>query len=123
MTDHVAEFGSENTMLGRLTHNGDVATVSLSGEFDVAAAGTFAAALAAAEDDDPRSIVVDLRGLAFLDSTGAGMLWEAQSRLAGARAFAIVRGDGPASRTLELTGLAGHLTTLDDGKGPAPPAA
>jgi anti-anti-sigma factor len=100
-------------MTGRLVDEGGVVTLALAGEFDIAAAATFAEMLAEAEGREPRAILVDLSELTFLDSTGAGMLWEAQTRLGAGGSFALLRGEGPAFRTLQLTGLGEHMVVLD----------
>jgi anti-sigma B factor antagonist len=53
-----------------------------------------------------REIVLDLHELAFIDSSGLNLLLRlnARSRADGFR-FAIVEGDGPVRRLLELTNL------------------
>jgi anti-sigma B factor antagonist len=53
-----------------------------------------------------RSIVLDLRALTFIDSSGLSLLLrlDAQARSDGF-AFAIVEGDGPVRRLLALTNL------------------
>jgi anti-anti-sigma factor len=51
-------------------------------------------------------IVMDLREVSFLDSSGVRLLLSAEARSAEAdRAFAIILGEGQPARTLELMGL------------------
>jgi anti-sigma B factor antagonist len=57
-----------------------------------------------------RSIVLDLRPLTFIDSSGLSLLLrlDAQARSDGF-SFAIVEGDGPVRRLLALTNLTGEF--------------
>jgi anti-anti-sigma factor len=107
-------FGSEEAMAGRVELVGDVVVLTLQGEFDVASGPVFNEMVAAAEASGARAVVVDVRELTFLDSTGAGLLWDAQTRIAVTRQFGVLRGSGPAFRTLELTGLGRHMAMVDD---------
>ena len=60
-------------------------------------------------------VVVDLRDLAFLDSTGLGVLVRAHQRLREeGNQFALIEGEGQVSRLLELTGLSEQLTIVRD---------
>lgn len=63
------------------------------------------------------SVVLDLRGLAFMDSTGVRVIVAAH--LAAEENdghFAVVRtpADGPVGRVLEISGLDGVLDVVDD---------
>ena len=61
--------------------NGDTATVRFEGELDLASAGQAEAALARVEEDPTApTIVLDLRGVRFLDSTGLRVILAADSR-------------------------------------------
>jgi anti-anti-sigma factor len=59
-------------------------------------------------------IVLDLRELEFIDSTGLGVLVKTHQRMrdAGDR-LAVVEGDGQVKRLLKLTGLDQQLTILN----------
>jgi anti-anti-sigma factor len=114
MSDGDMTFGSEQAMAGRVELVGDVVVLTLVGEFDIASGPVFKEMVAAAESADARAVVLDVRELAFLDSTGAGMLWEAQIRMGATRPVGVLRGTGPAYRSLELTGLGRHMTMVDD---------
>ncbi|MFG1608733.1 STAS domain-containing protein [Actinoplanes sp. NPDC049265] len=61
-------------VVARLDRVDDVATVTLTGEVDVATVGQVRSALAEAIAAGPRSVVVDLFALSFIDSTGLGAL-------------------------------------------------
>jgi len=59
-------------------------------------------------------IIVDLRGLEFMDSTGLHRLVAAQQRMLQAgRRFGLVRGGEQVQRLFDLTGLAELLTMAD----------
>ena len=61
-----------------------------------------------------RRIVLDLRQLTFMDSTGLRLLLEldAESRADGFR-FAIIDGEGPVRRLLQLTGIEDRFEHAD----------
>jgi anti-sigma B factor antagonist len=61
-------------VVARLDRAADVTTVALTGEVDVATVGQVRSALAEAIAAGPRSVVVDLSALSFIDSTGLGAL-------------------------------------------------
>lgn len=59
-------------------------------------------------------MIVDLRGLTFVDSTGLGVLVRAhQLAKQENRRFGLVRGDGQVTRLLTLTGLEEELLVRD----------
>lgn len=89
------------------------AMLTLHGELDLASS-------AALEDELHRVdgialVVVDLRDLAFLDSTGLGVIVKAHQRLReeGCQ-LALIEGDGQVRRLLSLTGLTDQLTIVRD---------
>ena len=65
--------------------------------------------------DGARRVVVDLRGLEFMDSTGLTLLarWSLGAERDG-YAFALIAGSERIQRLFELTGLADRFT-FDDG--------
>lgn len=101
-------------MWGRVDHVDEVVILALVGEFDLVAAAAFAAAMIEIEATHPRVIVVNLQGLAFMDSTGVNGLVKAHERAAGKHGFAVLNGSGPAHRTLTLVGLDRYLLMIDD---------
>ena len=92
----------------------DRLTFGLHGEFDLSCGETFQQALAGAIDDRVTELVVDLRGLSFIDSTGHHAL---QYLLARAERdgfdFVVLCGEGHVMRVLKLTGLDELLPVVD----------
>ncbi len=89
--------------------------VAFRGEFDMAAKDAAAAALAAALAGDAESIVVDLRDVSYMDSTGVSCLARAKRMADGlGRRIVLQNGSGPSRRVLELTGLDEMLEVVED---------
>jgi anti-anti-sigma factor len=86
--------------------------VTARGELDLATAGQLEAALAQAEG---RALLVDLRGLTFMDSTGVRTLLQATEDAAGAGATLrfILPADGGARLTMTETGIVSILPTAE----------
>jgi anti-sigma B factor antagonist len=99
----------------RGSREGNHFRLSLFGELDIATAGQVDAALVDAERDAPAHIVLDLRGLTFLDSTGLRSLLGADMRAREeGRRLTLIQGPGAVRRVFEITGLEGRLEILDD---------
>jgi anti-sigma B factor antagonist len=84
----------------------DRITVRLTGELDLSTRPELTLALDEAVSAGPRAIVVDLRGLSFIDSTGIVALLAAVD--AGRRndcAVSFLRTDGTVERTLRIAGV------------------
>lgn len=98
--------------------NGAVRVV-LTGELDIASTPDLEAALEPIELAAPEQIILDLRGLEFLDSTGLRALVGADARAREAdRRLSIVRGPDAVNRIFTVTRLDERLDMLD-----APPGA
>ena len=91
---------------------GSSVVLALFGELDLASTPELEAELVRAADHE--SVIVDLRELEFIDSTGLGALVKAHDRAreAGHR-FGLVRGLGQVQRLLGLTGLSEQLAVAD----------
>lgn len=93
---------------------GEVSVVALEGEIDLASVEQIERRIAAAERDDPKQLVIDLRGVTFMDSSGLRVLMAAYERAReSGREFALVRGSETVDRLLRVTGLAERLRLLD----------
>jgi anti-anti-sigma factor len=86
--------------------------VTVSGELDVASSQTLEHELAKLHGVPV--VVIDLRGLSFIDSTGLGVLVRAHqlAKQQGGR-IGLVRGNGQVDRLLSLTGLEDELLMGD----------
>ena len=97
------------------THNGSVVVIAPTGELDLPGAAVLQAELdRLADDGDLSGVVLDLRGLAFMDSSGLRLvvLADMQARDAGRR-FAIVRGDETVHRVFEITRMSDRLDFVE----------
>ena len=88
--------------------------VAPEGDVDLATADVLREELEAARAG-AQTLVIDLRGVGFMDSSGLRLLVEMQ-QAAAADGFElrVVRGAESVQRLLELTGLAARLTLVDD---------
>ena len=98
-------------MTTSLEVDGAGACLIVAGEVDLLMAPEFVAALTAAQDA-ARAVVVDLRAVGFMDSTGLRALLEGRVRSAsgGGRLALRLAAGGPVERLLDLAGV---LTLFD----------
>jgi len=89
--------------------------VAVSGEIDIATAGQLVALLAAEIDQRPDGVVVDLSGVAFMSSSGLGVLIESQETAQAVHtAFRlVVNPDGHLRRVLGVAGLEAMFSIYD----------
>jgi anti-sigma B factor antagonist len=101
-----------NLMIGT-SREGNRVVVRLDGELDLASVPLLEDALANAPSDDASTIVLDLRGLEFVDSTGLrGILAQEQRSAELGQTFALVRGSEQVQRLLQMTGVDEHLKII-----------
>lgn len=95
--------------------------VSLSGEIDLASLEPLERELGPTVAEPPPVLVLDLREVTFLDSSGLRLILRLDrgQREAGGR-LAVVRGGRRVARVLELTGAEDHLELIDDPAQAAP---
>ena len=84
---------------------GDVVTVRLAGELDIAVEHETHAAIDAAWGLGAQAVVVDLTAVTFMDSTGVQALLAGQSAADAAGRRLALRLGAPAQRVLELCGI------------------
>jgi anti-anti-sigma factor len=100
----------------------DTIILRLSGEFDLACEESFCDELESALANAARSVVLDLRGLDFMDSTGLRMLVQIDARARDDEfQFVVLCSDGHVRHVLRESGLDGVLPVVD-GTGPVPPS-
>jgi anti-anti-sigma factor len=91
------------------------ARVVLIGELDIASSEGLENELAAIEADSPETVVLDLRRVEFIDSTGLRALIAADQRARSeGRRLAVVRGPNAVERLLAVTQLDQRLEIVDD---------
>jgi anti-sigma B factor antagonist len=112
------------------THDGSQAVIiGVSGELDLASSPALEHELERGAASQAETVIVDLRDLEFMDSTGLSVLVRAHQRATehGQR-FGVVKGPQQVQRLLSLTGVADRLTLADSpdellsGNWPARPA-
>jgi anti-sigma B factor antagonist len=94
----------------------DGSTVRLrpAGELDLSSVPQLEQSLRAALEGGAKHVVIDLRGLEFMDSTGLTLLmrWQRESRRDGFE-LALVRGDERIHRLFELTAMEPLFTFVE----------
>jgi anti-anti-sigma factor len=94
--------------------NGDAMLIAVGGELDLASSPALREELERAHSAGAELVILDLRELVFMDSTGLSVLVKAHQRAAeSGRRFAVVRGGKQVERLLTLTGVAERLTVID----------
>ena len=90
--------------------------VRVIGEFDIAVVGDVHRALLAVEEVEPEILVLDLRDVTLIDSTGLRVILDAAARVRDddRRLVIVARTDGPVGRVLELTLVADHVQVVGD---------
>ena len=94
---------------------GDQVRITVEGELDLSSALTFDEEVRRAEEREPETLVIDLSGLRFLDSTGLRLIMSAQARAKkrGHR-LAIVEGTQPVQRIFRLAGVNRRLDIVSE---------
>jgi len=104
---------ADGTLLVRFEQDGDTEVIALCGELDLANTSTAEAALRGSLEAG-RSVIVDMRELEFIDSTGIAMLVASLNGDEGGSRIRFIPSSAPAvSRVLELTGLAERMPLAD----------
>jgi anti-anti-sigma factor len=87
----------------------------LEGELDLVTAPWLARRLQKLEADRPPVLVIDLRDLTFMDSSGLRELFSAQRRArAEDRRVVLVKGSEPIDRVLEMVSADRAMETVED---------
>ncbi|MFL5892797.1 MAG: STAS domain-containing protein [Solirubrobacterales bacterium] len=89
--------------------------IALVGELDIASAPSLEEGLADVEGDTPGTLVLDLRRVDFIDSTGLRAVIAADERARSAgRRLVVVRGPAAVERVFSVTQLDQRLDIVDD---------
>jgi anti-sigma B factor antagonist len=97
-----------------VARNGTIAWVRPFGELDLDSVHRVEGALEGLREEGCADVVLDLRGLTFMDSTGLRLVirWDTAAREGGFR-FSIVPGQEVVQRVFRLTGMDEHLTIAE----------
>ena len=88
--------------------------IGVTGELDLASSPGLEQELEQRMSAGTQLLIVDLRQLEFMDSTGLSVLVRAHQRATeSGQRFAVVRGPQQVQRLLSLTGVAERLTLVD----------
>jgi anti-sigma B factor antagonist len=94
---------------------GGAVRVALRGELDLEHAYTFDEELRRVEGERPPCVVLDLRGLSFLDSSGLARLLAANRRAKrDRRKLLLVRGGTAVQRLMAITAVGQHFVTVNE---------
>ncbi|MBV8217254.1 MAG: STAS domain-containing protein [Solirubrobacterales bacterium] len=104
-----------NTDFSVEEHNqGGASVLAATGELDLRTSPELEDRLTQAFDRGAELVILDLRGIEFMDSTGLRVLLSAHQRAhESGRRFALVRGADQVERVLTLTGVRDLLTVVD----------
>jgi anti-sigma B factor antagonist len=105
--------GGKGSAVAGVDRRDEAVVVSLAGELDLYNAEEVRSALLDACAAEPRTLVVDLEGVRFIDSTALGVLIEARSRLADRGGFRLAAPGLETRRALEVSGLDRHFHVHD----------
>jgi anti-sigma B factor antagonist len=104
----VRSFGVETDELG------DAVRVALTGDLDLSTAKQAEEAIIEAEQKRPPVLLLDLRGLTFMDSTGLRVVVSADKRAKrDGRRTVVVQGPAAVRRVFEITRLNERLDMID----------
>jgi anti-anti-sigma factor len=93
---------------------GTAVVIAVSGELDLRTSPELEVRLERVFNTDAELVILDLRQIEFMDSTGLRVLLAAHQRAHGSgRRFALVRGADQVERVLTLTGVRALLTVVD----------
>jgi anti-sigma B factor antagonist len=94
---------------------GGAVRVALRGELDLEHAYTFDEEMRRVEGERPPCVVLDLKGLSFLDSSGLARLLAANRRARRERRrLLLVRGSAPVQRLMAITAVGQHFETVSE---------
>jgi anti-sigma B factor antagonist len=97
-----------------VANKGEAAVIRVSGELDLASSPALEEELARVSSSEASLVIVDLRDLEFMDSTGLSVLVRGHQRAAeNSQRFGVVNGSQQVQRLLSLTGVADRLVLAD----------
>ena len=105
---------ADGTLVVRTAKEGETHVISLCGELDLANVSTAETALEASLADNAARVVIDMRELEFIDSTGIALMVSALGNNESEEKVRFIPSSAPAvARVLDLTGLSERLPLAD----------
>lgn len=106
-------MGESEQLTIDLRREPDRTVVKLDGELDMANAPLLQSTIEDPTLDTTKTVVLDLQGLTFLDSTGLRIILAAREQCwRRGQEFAVTPGSQQVQRLLSVTGVGEHLRTL-----------
>jgi anti-sigma B factor antagonist len=106
--------GIEDQLRVDTKHEEDRTVLRLRGELDLATVPLLQSALDAVELEGPSLVLLDLRDLQFMDSTGLRAILDAHERSQHrGHEFAVTRASDQVERLLTITRVSEHLRIID----------
>jgi anti-sigma B factor antagonist len=97
-----------------VSRHGRSAVIAVSGELDLASGPELESELSRISGPATELLVIDLRSLDFMDSTGLSILLQTHQRLtAEGCLLGLVRGTAQVQRLFDLTGVSDRITLVD----------
>ena len=104
-----------STLSVETREEGEQVRIAVEGELDLSSALTFDEEIRRAEDCAPRTVVLDLSRLKFLDSTGLRLIMSAHARAkTRGHRLAIVEGTWAVQRIFRLAGVNRRLDIVSE---------
>jgi anti-anti-sigma factor len=106
-------MGEQEQLRIEVSREAERVVLSLDGELDMASAPLLQSAFEEANLASPDVVVLDLRRLRFVDSTGLRIILAARNRChERGQQLAVTRGSEQVERLLSVTGMDRHLQTV-----------
>jgi anti-sigma B factor antagonist len=106
-------MAAEDNLWIDVSREGERVVLSLDGELDLASVPLLESAVENVTLDDPATIVLDLRKLEFIDSTGLRAILSLDKRSTErGQTFALVRGSQQVQRLMSMTRVDEHLRII-----------
>ncbi len=106
-------MGANEQLQVDVRQEADRVVVRLEGELDMANAPLLESAMQSEEVGAAETVVLDLQGLTFLDSTGLRIILAAREQCwRSGQEFAVTPGSQQVQRLLSVTGVGEHLRTI-----------
>jgi anti-sigma B factor antagonist len=104
----------QNQFRVEVRNEGNAAVIVISGELDLASGPELEEVLERVSGAPTDLLVIDLREVDFMDSTGLSIIVKAHQRFAEeGRRLGLVKGPAQVQRLLDLTGVAERLPLVD----------